>query len=76
MCPRRAQASPPLRAPPPVGGDEAADSGSALLAPLAELVEDTRERGEELFGESADNITALVVSFEFVGDGDDDDTRV
>ena len=66
----------PLRAPPPFEGDEAADSGSAMLAPLAELVEDTRERGEELFGESADNITALVVSFEFVGDGDDDDTRV
>jgi len=37
---------------------------SPLLSPLLELVESTRSQGEELFGESADNITAVVVACE------------
>ena len=42
----------PLQAPP----------GTPLLESLAKLVEDTRKQGDELFGESADNITAIIVN--------------
>ena len=47
----------------PLGKPKPADSG-AVLSPLLELVESTRSQGEDLFGESADNITAVVVSCE------------
>ena len=47
----------------PLGKPRPADSG-AVLSPLLELVESTRSQGEELFGESADNITAVVVACE------------
>ena len=47
----------------PFGKPRPADSG-AVLSPLLELVESTRSQGEELFGESADNITAVVVACE------------
>lgn len=41
-------------------------TGAELLAPLAELVEETRQQGEELFGETADNITAILATFDYV----------
>ena len=43
-----------LGKPPPTGTAE-------VFAPLGALVEETRKQGEELFGEQADNITAIVV---------------
>ena len=47
-----------LGRPPPT------DSGG-VLAPLLELVEATRSQGEEIFGESADNITVVTATFAF-----------
>ena len=41
-----------------------ANSG-AVLAPLLELVEETRSQGEELFGDSADNITVVTITVAF-----------
>ena len=38
--------------------------GTCQAASLGELVEETRRESAELFGESADNITAIVVSFD------------
>lgn len=38
-------------------------TGVDLMDPLADLVEQTRKHGEELFGETADNITAVVAAF-------------
>jgi serine/threonine protein phosphatase PrpC len=53
----------PLGAPPP-------SSVGALMKPLASLMEETRQQGEELFGETADNITAIVVSCDISDAGD------
>ena len=49
----------PLRAPP---GD-AADEG-VVAKHLLDLISETRAESAEMFGESADNITAVCVSFD------------
>ena len=47
----------PLGQPPPA-------STAEVFTPLGTLVEETRKQGEELFGEQADNITAILVCYD------------
>ena len=40
--------------------------GSSPAAELADLIEETRQQGEQLFQEDADNITAIIVRFSMI----------